>query len=200
MKNPVFWALTPCSLFKVKRSFGGTCRLHLQSGRISQARNQHEASSKQPATTVICRYSATQEFSNISWNTMVHYRVFKRLPMVPILSQISPVYTAAFYSLTYISILFSHLRVVRPSLSFWLSHKISTCVCLLSYACSMPCPSHPLWLDQSAYIWRRLQVMEALIMLFSPTSYYFIPSLLQYNLKYIYLFDLRERDDCKKVL
>jgi hypothetical protein len=30
MKSSVFWDITPCSLLKVNRRFGGTCRLHLQ--------------------------------------------------------------------------------------------------------------------------------------------------------------------------
>jgi hypothetical protein len=43
LKRSVFWNITPCSLLKVNRRFGGTCRLHLQGRRISQARNQCEA-------------------------------------------------------------------------------------------------------------------------------------------------------------
>jgi hypothetical protein len=35
----IFWDITPCSLVKVNRRFGGTYRLHLQ-GRISRARYQ----------------------------------------------------------------------------------------------------------------------------------------------------------------
>jgi hypothetical protein len=35
------------SPLKISRLFGGTCRLHFQSRRISQARNQYEAGSKQ---------------------------------------------------------------------------------------------------------------------------------------------------------
>jgi hypothetical protein len=35
-----FWDITLCSPLKVNRHFGGTCRLHLQGRRISQARNQ----------------------------------------------------------------------------------------------------------------------------------------------------------------
>jgi hypothetical protein len=37
MKNPVFWDIMPCSPFKVTQHFGGTCHLHLQDWRISQA-------------------------------------------------------------------------------------------------------------------------------------------------------------------
>jgi hypothetical protein len=33
MKGPIFWYITPCSLLKVNRRFGGTCRFHFQ-GRI----------------------------------------------------------------------------------------------------------------------------------------------------------------------
>jgi hypothetical protein len=39
--------MTPCSPLKVNRRFGGTCRLCLQGRRISQARNQRKAGSKQ---------------------------------------------------------------------------------------------------------------------------------------------------------
>jgi hypothetical protein len=47
MKSSVFCDITPCSPLKVNQSFGGTCRLHLQDRRISQAKNQHETGSKQ---------------------------------------------------------------------------------------------------------------------------------------------------------
>jgi hypothetical protein len=41
-KSSLFWDITQCSPLKVNRRFGGTCRLHFQGRRISQARNQHE--------------------------------------------------------------------------------------------------------------------------------------------------------------
>jgi hypothetical protein len=40
INNPVFWDTTPCSPLKVNRRFGETCRLQLQSRRISEGRNQ----------------------------------------------------------------------------------------------------------------------------------------------------------------
>jgi hypothetical protein len=43
MKSSVFRDITPCTPLKVIRRFGGTCRLHLQGRRISQARNQRES-------------------------------------------------------------------------------------------------------------------------------------------------------------
>jgi hypothetical protein len=38
------------------------------------------------------------------------------------------------------------------------------------HSCYMPCPSHPPLLDNSSYIWRKVRVVELLIMQFSPTS------------------------------
>jgi hypothetical protein len=43
VKSCIFWDITPCNPLKVNRRFGGTCRLHLQGRRISQARNQSES-------------------------------------------------------------------------------------------------------------------------------------------------------------
>jgi hypothetical protein len=43
MKSTIFLDITPCSLLKVKRRFGGTYRFRLQGRRISLARNQHES-------------------------------------------------------------------------------------------------------------------------------------------------------------
>jgi hypothetical protein len=50
MKSSTFWDITPCSPLKVNWRFWGTCCFHLQGRRVSQARNQHEASSKQSFT------------------------------------------------------------------------------------------------------------------------------------------------------
>jgi hypothetical protein len=47
MNSSISWDTTPRSPLKVNRRFGGTCRLHLQRRRISQARNQRESGGKQ---------------------------------------------------------------------------------------------------------------------------------------------------------
>jgi hypothetical protein len=46
-KISIFWDVTPYIPANVKRCFRGKCRLHIQGRRISYARNQHEAGSKQ---------------------------------------------------------------------------------------------------------------------------------------------------------
>jgi hypothetical protein len=43
--------ITTCSPLKVNRRFGGTRRLHLQTRRISQARNEYEADNKESSET-----------------------------------------------------------------------------------------------------------------------------------------------------
>jgi hypothetical protein len=44
LKRSIFWDITPCSLLKVGRRFGGTCGLHLHDRRTNRARNEREAS------------------------------------------------------------------------------------------------------------------------------------------------------------
>jgi hypothetical protein len=55
--------------------------------------------------------AATEELSSVLWNRMVHYRVHKSLPLVPILSQIDPVHTIP-------PSLWSNLRLCLPSSLF----------------------------------------------------------------------------------
>jgi hypothetical protein len=43
----------PCSPLKINRRFGGACRLHIQSRRMSRERNQREAGSKHSSRTVL---------------------------------------------------------------------------------------------------------------------------------------------------
>jgi hypothetical protein len=59
MKSSVLWDMTPCSLLEVNQSFRGTCYLHLQGCRVSQARNQHETGSKQLAYSSPLEMEAT---------------------------------------------------------------------------------------------------------------------------------------------
>jgi hypothetical protein len=47
MKISIFWDITPCGPLKVSHRFGVTHHLQLQARKISQARNRHEAGSRQ---------------------------------------------------------------------------------------------------------------------------------------------------------
>jgi len=44
------------------------------------------------------RFSARQEIPRILWNPKVHYRIYKGLSPVPILSQLDPVQTSTSHS------------------------------------------------------------------------------------------------------
>jgi hypothetical protein len=46
MDSTIFWDITPFSSMNVNRSFGGTCRLHLEGRKINQARNHGDAGSR----------------------------------------------------------------------------------------------------------------------------------------------------------
>jgi hypothetical protein len=43
IKSTIFWDITPCSILKVNRRFGGIYRLHLQGRKISRVRNHLES-------------------------------------------------------------------------------------------------------------------------------------------------------------
>ena len=65
-------------------------------------------------------FAANQEIARILWNPKVHYRTHKRLPPVPILSQLHPVPTTPSYFLKI------HLNIIfpsRPGSPKWSVHK-----------------------------------------------------------------------------
>jgi hypothetical protein len=94
-----------------------------------------------PSRETVSR-SATQEFSKIVWNPKVHYRVYKILPLVPILSQSIPPHNI---SLRSILILSYHLRLGLSMVSFLLTFPPKSYMHSSSpHACYMPCTSHSL--------------------------------------------------------
>lgn len=47
MESPIFWDTTLRTPLEANRRFGGPCRLHVQSRRLTQARNHYEDGSLQ---------------------------------------------------------------------------------------------------------------------------------------------------------
>jgi hypothetical protein len=75
MKISIFWDVMSCSPLKVNRRFGGTCRLHLQGWRISQARNQHEAGGRQSSWLIGLVYFASLKMeATCSSKTSVNFQ------------------------------------------------------------------------------------------------------------------------------
>jgi hypothetical protein len=70
MENSIFWNITLRSPLKVNLRFGGTCRLHLQGLRISQARSQRDAGRRLNIITL--RSSLTFGTTCLPFSILIH--------------------------------------------------------------------------------------------------------------------------------
>jgi hypothetical protein len=151
MKSAIFWDITPCSLLKVNRRFGRTCRNHLQGRRISRARNQSE--SRWQAEFLISRWFLAR----------LILRLLRWRPFVPLKRWLTfkGLHGVIFQKMVLtILVLSSDLRLHLSSgpgfdyNSVWISS--------LSHVCYMAClGGHGF--DYPNKIWRWVQAMKLLI-------------------------------------
>jgi len=86
--------------------------------------------------------SSTQEIPHILRSMKAHYHIYNSLPLVPNLSQISPVHILPTKLLIHFNIIL-HLQLGLPHGLFpYLFCTKTLCASLLSKMCHMPCPLH----------------------------------------------------------
>jgi hypothetical protein len=130
--------------------------------------------------------SAAHKFPTI-YGTQGFITVFTSPPRLSNLSQIDPFNTTPSYLSWSFLILPTYLPIGLLLISFIPNFSlILILILILMYFCSphscyMLCSTHYLWMYHPNYAWRRVRIMELLIMRLSPTSYYFITDWFKYS-------------------
>jgi len=117
--------------------------------------------------------SSIQEFFRILWNSRVHNRLHRSLPLAPILSQMNPVHALPCYFLRSILIV-SSLMFVDLTCGSFIDFPARTQYVLLSHAWHMPCPSYSPPVHHFNGNERGVYTIMFLVMQFSPTTCYSI--------------------------
>jgi hypothetical protein len=78
---------------------------------------------------------------------MVHCRIHRSHPLVPILRQTNPVIITPSYFAASILVSLAHLRLFLPSVNLLCDIQSLTYTRSCPYSCCMPGPSHPILLD-----------------------------------------------------
>jgi hypothetical protein len=120
---------------------------------------------------------ASQEIPLILWNPKVHYHIYKRPPPVPIPSQLDPVHASLSH---FLKIHFNIILPSAPSSSKWLfsfrvPHQNPLHASPLPRTCYMPRLSHSSRFYYPKYIGWEVQIINVLVMQFSPFPYYLVP-------------------------
>jgi hypothetical protein len=83
LKSTSFWHVVPCNPVEAYGRFGGTCSLHIQGWRVSQARNQlsgYMLSYKVICVCIICVYIIQVTRENLRYSTMHGIREKRKSP------------------------------------------------------------------------------------------------------------------------
>jgi hypothetical protein len=102
------------------------------------AKERRKTYTKQSPSWEPNSHLASQEFPHILWYPKFRYRVYRSPPLVPIVSHMHP------FSLRFILMLYSHLRLGLPSgsLPFRFCNQITVDIYIYIYPMRATCPAH----------------------------------------------------------